>query len=87
MAEIQRVKELVLAYPAAFVHQFAMHQGDLPGRTAETEAADPRAHAHQLGEIGCVQQICTFTHERPIHLRPAKRAVQATLGLLPWQNA
>jgi hypothetical protein len=51
MAEVERVEILFLADPTAFLDQFAVHQGDLPRRTAKAEAADAGGHAHQFGKI------------------------------------
>jgi hypothetical protein len=52
IAEIERVEKLVFADPPARFDQFTVHQRDLPRRPAKAEAADPRRHAHQIGNGG-----------------------------------
>jgi hypothetical protein len=52
VAEVERVEILLLADPAAFLDQFAVHQRDLSRRPAKAEAADARRNAHQFAKIG-----------------------------------
>ena len=53
-AERQRAEELALAQPAAPRHQLVVHDGDLRRRPAETQQADARKAAEQIGEGGRV---------------------------------
>jgi len=50
VAEIERVEEIFFSDPFAFVHQFAVHQRDLPGRPAKAEEADAGKHPHKIGK-------------------------------------
>jgi len=38
-AVVERVQEALLGYPAALLHQFLVHDGDLSGGTAEADEA------------------------------------------------
>lgn len=49
-AEIQRVHEARVGDPAPLVDHDAMHEGDLPGRTAEAEQADAQPDPRRLGQ-------------------------------------
>ncbi len=49
-AEVQRLQETRLADPALFLDEEAMHDGDLPGRTAEAGEGDLRPCARRLFE-------------------------------------
>jgi hypothetical protein len=49
-AKIEGVQEALLADPAAFVDQHAMHQRNLTGRAAEGQDADPRPNGERFAE-------------------------------------
>ena len=49
-AEIQRVQELRLGKPLLLFHENAMHEGDLPRRTAKAQEADLHPDAESLAE-------------------------------------
>jgi hypothetical protein len=49
-AEIQCVQETRLVDPLPFINHDAMHQGDLPGRPTEVDAADLQPHQKGLGK-------------------------------------
>jgi hypothetical protein len=44
-AIIQRIQETPFGYPAPLFHQLLMHNGDLPGRPAETDEAESQPDA------------------------------------------
>jgi hypothetical protein len=44
------VQKALLADPAALLHQFAVHDGDLPGRPAEADEAELQPEAQGFGE-------------------------------------
>jgi hypothetical protein len=48
-AVVERVEEPAFRDPAALVDQLAMHDGDLPGRAAEADAAEAQPVAQRLG--------------------------------------
>ncbi len=49
-AVVQRVQEALLADPAAALDQFAVHDGDLPGRAAEADEPQLQPEAQRLAE-------------------------------------
>ena len=53
-AEIKGFEEVPVGDPPALLHQFAVHDGDLPGRPAEADATEPEpiAHAFAQGRAG-----------------------------------
>jgi hypothetical protein len=84
VAEIQSVEILLLADPAAFLHQFTVHQRDLPCRPAKAEAADAGGYAHQFGKSGWEEEVVIYV---PITFPPAQcRPEKATLGLTPGRE-
>lgn len=52
VAEIERVEEILLGHPAPLLHQLAVHQRDLPGRSAEREEPDAGEGSEKFGERG-----------------------------------
>jgi hypothetical protein len=51
-AVVERVQEARVADPASLLHQLAMHQRDLPGRSAEAQQPDPRPDPGGLAQGG-----------------------------------
>ena len=51
-AVIQRMQKMPLGDPAAFLHQFLVHNGDLPGRAPEADATQLEPIAQGFGEGG-----------------------------------
>ena len=49
-AVVQRVQETPLADPAALLHQFAVHDGNLPGRAAKAEEAELEPESQGFAE-------------------------------------
>jgi hypothetical protein len=64
-AIVECVEEPRLADPAFFIHQDAVHGGDLPGRAAETQQADPEPYAQGFGQGGMVDHVHLFAAHAP----------------------
>jgi hypothetical protein len=81
VAEIECVEILLLADPAAFIDNFAMHQRDLSRRPAKAETTNARRNTDQFKKIGKFRR---FRHQSVQYLSSRKcRMEKATLGLAP----
>ncbi len=78
MAEIERVEIILLAQPVPLIHQFAVHQRNLPGGPAESGEADAGEYTQQFAECGRGNlgghPVCLM------RFHPLPRTDEATLG-------
>lgn len=80
VTEIECVEVLVLRYPLAFLHQFAMHKRDLADWSAKTQAANTGGNPHQFAKA----RVITFIrHSQYTPFHPQRGPRKATLGLAP----
>jgi hypothetical protein len=52
-AVIQRVQETLFADPASTLHEFGMHDRDLPGQPAKTDEAEREPEAQRFAKTRC----------------------------------
>ena len=94
-AVVQRVQEPRLRHPAPFLDEHAMHDRDLPRRTAETQQRDPGPDAQRLVEADAVRDgrvLAAPARRRrrrtgPSTVRPPCRKQASSCGSRPAATA
>ena len=76
-AEIECVQEALLGNPALLVDQFAMHQRDLPGGTAEADATQPQPVSKRFAASRRARRIARWNTFALGAARRAHRALRA----------